>query len=99
MYLKSDYRIGFTMKRRYKLSIQLICFDCFYGLGDAEEVDIQKCLEFGGKLQVGNHGFFAQKDEILLSMLTEVEFKVIRGLRTDTGDYTIGEEKSLLVPK
>ena len=31
-------------------------------------------------------------------MLTEVEFKVIRGLRTDTGDYTIGEEKSLLVP-
>ena len=48
--------------------------------------------------RVGNHGFFAQKDEILLSMLTEVEFKVIRGLRTDTGDYTIGEEKSLLVP-
>ena len=47
----------------------------------------------------GNHVFFAQKDEILLSMLTEVEFKVIRGLRTDTGDYTIGEEKSLLVPR
>ena len=48
--------------------------------------------------RVGNHGFFAQKDEILLSTLTEGKFKVIRGLRTDTGDYTIGEEKSLLVP-
>ena len=45
----------------------------------------------------GNHVFFAQKDEILLSMLTEGEFKVIRGLRTDTGDYTIREEKSLLL--
>ena len=46
----------------------------------------------------GNHVFFAKKIEILLSMLTEGEFKVIRGLQTDTGDYTIGEEKSLLVP-
>ena len=46
----------------------------------------------------GNHVFFAQKDEILLSMLTEGEFKVIRALRTNTGDYTIGREKSLLVP-
>ena len=31
-------------------------------------------------------------------MLTEGEFKVNRGLRTNTGDYTIGREKSLLVP-
>ena len=31
-------------------------------------------------------------------MLTEGEFKVIRALRTNTGDYTIGREKSLLVP-
>ena len=31
-------------------------------------------------------------------MLTEGEFKVIKGLRTNTGDYTIGGEKSLLVP-
>ena len=60
-YLKSDYRIGFTMKRRYKLSIQLICFDCFNGLGDAEEVVIQKCSEFWGKLPIWKSCFFCPK--------------------------------------